>query len=102
MDAQSADFTIFECTLEVRMGGVGRVERDTVILNGDLQNTVLIYTIDVHMVFVAIFEAVTDDIREQFIQRQVDFKRLAFGNAAGLTQRAEMFAKGIQLRQIVF
>jgi hypothetical protein len=49
-------------------------------------------------VFVAVLETVADDIRKQFVQRQIDFKGLAFGYAAGLAECAEMFAKGIQFR----
>ena len=52
--------------------------------------------------FAAIRESVGDDIGKQFVQGQIDFKRLTFGNTTRLAECTHVLTKGIQLGQIVF
>lgn len=102
MNPQPADLAILESTLQIRMGGGGGVERYAVILDGDLEHTVLACTGDVDMMLFLILEAMGDDIGEQLIQGQVDLEGLAFGDTAVLAKLPEMVTQGVQFRQTVF
>lgn len=102
MDPQPPDLPVFKGTRQVRVRGAGRIERDAVIFDGNREHPTFVDAGDMYVVFVFVRKPMGNDIRKQFIQRQIDFKCLTFGSATGLAELAEMITQNIQFGHGVF
>jgi hypothetical protein len=84
------------------MGSRRRIEGDAVILDGNLEYAVFVFTGDIDMMLGIIFKTVGNDVGKQLIQCQVDLESLSLGNATVLAELPEMVTELIQFRQLVF
>ena len=97
--ALRSDFPILEGALQVRLGGLKRVEGDTVVPDCDFHNLFIFGAGHPNMVFGFILEAVVDNIGEEFIQCEIDFELLFFGNTTRFAKGCHMLAEHIQIGQ---
>ena len=102
MNSQATDLPVLEGTLQIRMGGGRWIEGDAVILDGNLEYAVFVFTGDIDMMLAIIFKTVGNDVGKQLIQCQVDLEGLSLGNTAVLAKLPEMVAELVQFRQAIF